>query len=737
MTKIDENLYGTIIKLIEKSMQVVMDYGDKKRPERVSTDEIARQTAFDILQKYSERTKSDLKSLRDFSEWDFLTLAFYGETNAGKSTLIEVLRIALGEESKKITQNEYREKIRELNIDFDEVSTISEKISLMTSLLANKESDFQDFQTKLLSTQRKLQEELQKIRKDTFDILQKQSLWKKFIRIFKKSDEELYLAAKETGYQELIEKNSKAIATNSKEIKNIEVDLWSAKRDLSFHESKYKSLIPLQDGEIIGDGRSDFTLETKSYTFSVGEQKVRIIDVPGIEGNEQKVHTSIDAAVKKAHLIFYITRKATPPGSGGDGQEGTIDKIKRQLGSQTEVWAIYNKSVTNPLALQAKSLINEGEVESLKVMDKALRESLGSAYQRCLLLSAMPAFYAKSECLLPVNPIYKNQQKFLSSMNRAEIFTRSGLTKFVNFITTEIPKNYEAKIHFSNLKKIRSCLEDGLKFLAEAIKTLSDAAEPMTKQIAATNTQLESLLDSMKKSIKSVVRDNLEKLKSDIRTDVYGYIAGNVSNDEFKEYLKQRLDVLKDDLGPLVERSLKSEFSYFQEKVGGIVKSHQSNIDDILKYKINAKFSEHKAGFGVDFNMNNGINMIGLMSSLGGAVSLIYGVFFASNPVGLAAMTVIGAIGLIFSFYKAVRSFFSSDYKMEQQRKSTDENIKNIFTGIENELIKMSDDACKQIDDEVVNLKINLQSTLDSSKRSIEALQLISRQVSQIHQKMV
>ncbi|GAA6987250.1 hypothetical protein ID0090_03400 [Helicobacter pylori] len=44
----------------------------------------------------------------------------------------------------------------------------------------------------------------------------------------------------------------------------------------------------MQDGAAIGDGRSDFTQKTKSYTFKHGDQNFVLLDVPGIEGDEKK-----------------------------------------------------------------------------------------------------------------------------------------------------------------------------------------------------------------------------------------------------------------------------------------------------------------------------------------------------------------------------------------------------------------------------------------------------------------
>ncbi|GAA7190665.1 hypothetical protein BD0068_07480 [Helicobacter pylori] len=93
----------------------------------------------------------------------------------------------------------------------------------------------------------------------------------------------------------------------------------------------------LQDGAIIGDGRSDFTLKTRSYSFQYNHQNFILLDVPGIEGSEKKVIDQISNATQKAHAIFYVTKTPNPQQKGEEGKRGTIEKIQRQLDSQTEV----------------------------------------------------------------------------------------------------------------------------------------------------------------------------------------------------------------------------------------------------------------------------------------------------------------------------------------------------------------------------------------------------------------
>ncbi|OEJ06881.1 hypothetical protein BHE89_19140 [Shigella sp. FC1967] len=127
-----------------------------------------------------------------------------------------------------------------------------------------------------------------------------------------------------------------------------------------------------------------------------------LLDVPGIEGKEGLVLKQIEDAVQQAHAVFYITNKAAPPQTGDEGRIGTLEKIKLHLNAQTEVWSIFNKKITNPkLSLKNRSLLSEDELSSLAGLDEIMREQLGHHYKKVVSLTALPAFLASTDCLVP------------------------------------------------------------------------------------------------------------------------------------------------------------------------------------------------------------------------------------------------------------------------------------------------------------------------------------------------
>ena len=99
-TKIYNFILTKIKELRESILKVqLFDEEAKKKHEEIKSK-------LDIIVNKLEKK---IKELENNSEWDRFTVAFYGETNAGKSTLIETLRIMLNEKEKLKDREKYKE----------------------------------------------------------------------------------------------------------------------------------------------------------------------------------------------------------------------------------------------------------------------------------------------------------------------------------------------------------------------------------------------------------------------------------------------------------------------------------------------------------------------------------------------------------------------------------------------------------------------------------------------------
>ena len=129
--------YETVGELLEEAVNKA------ESVELVGEDENAELIAINsTLKEINYAFKEEISKLEASSEWDKFCIAFFGETNAGKSTVIETLRIIYDEEQRRlekmdqekeyeITLIDYCEKYRELLIALQDTNALlaSKKVS--------------------------------------------------------------------------------------------------------------------------------------------------------------------------------------------------------------------------------------------------------------------------------------------------------------------------------------------------------------------------------------------------------------------------------------------------------------------------------------------------------------------------------------------------------------------------------------------------------------------------------
>lgn len=599
-----KNIYSGVEKSIKELQSIFKNTDDKDEKLKQFNQE-----ALEVFQKLESESLKELESLKSNEEWENFTIAFYGETGAGKSTLIECLRMFFKEQSKVVQQERFKR------------------------LYSNYQNNYQND-----------------------------------------------------------ERNKQAILNE---------------------------LHSLQDGVAIGDGRSDFTVETKSYTFKYNNKTFTLLDVPGIEGDEQKVIDQISNATQKAHAIFYVTKTPNPPQKGEEGKEGTIEKIQKQLGSQTDVWTIFNKPINNPRAFK-DGLINESEKESLKILNKKMKNILGKHYKGHKVVSAQAAFYGLSSALLPESDFYKNKQKFLEIFKVEELLYQSHFKPLAEFIAEELLKNSRAKIIQSNCNKALKVVEQ----LQKAIKiTIEKRIDPMIKEAQEHQQEARYNLNrSTEKFILNLTNSafcEIDQFKSDFREEMHARIERDIENKECEEIFENEHKQRAEKLRKNIKRRLNECKESFIEEIKKDIEQFEERIKDSL---IMLDRTNIDSGFDFSFNIDSGINKIGLFASIGGLVLLL-----ATPVLGEFALfggLVLGAIAI----FKSVWSFFDSDYKKSQQRKEVDKNLHQICEKIVQDVKSRLESRKKDIWEKIEKLKANLRP-VDNYKR-------MKRQLKEAHEKL-
>ncbi len=249
-----------------------------------------------------------------------------------------------------------------------------------------------------------------------------------------------------------------------------------------------------------------------------------------------------------------LTKKPTPPQKEEEKKEGTIEKIQKQLDSQTEVWTIFNKPINNSRAFK-DGLIDGSEKESLRDLDKKMKNILGKHYMGYKAVSAQMAFYGLSSALLPESDFYKNKQKFLDFFKEKELLLyKCHFKQLGEFISEALLKNSHAKITESNCNKALKVVEQ----LQKAIEiTIEKQIDPGIKETQEHQQEARFNLDrSTEKFISDLEKSAFSKInqfESDFRIEMHERIERGIGNDECKEIFKneheQRTKKLRKKIG--------------------------------------------------------------------------------------------------------------------------------------------------------------------------------------------
>ncbi|MCQ2876652.1 50S ribosome-binding GTPase [Helicobacter pylori] len=601
-----KNIYLGVEKSIKELQSIFKNTDDKDEKLKQFNQE-----ALKVFQQLEFKSLKELERLKNNEEWENFTIAFYGETGAGKSTLIECLRMFFKEQSKVDQQERFKR------------------------LYSNYQNNYQNDERK------------------------KQNI--------------------------------------------------------------LKELHSLQDGATIGDGRSDFTLKTQSYPFQYNHQNFVLLDVPGIEGDEQKVIDQISNATQKVHAIFYVTKTPNPPQKGEEGKRGTIEKIQRQLDSQTEVWAIYNKPINSPRALKDK-LINENEKESLKILNKEMKNILGKHYMGYKAVSVQMAFYGLSQALIPETDFDEKKQKFLEIFKVEELLLyKSHFKPLVEFIAEELLKNSRAKIIQSNCNKALKVVEE----LQKAIKTtIEKQIDPGIKETQEHQQEARFNLDRSKEKFISDLENSaarkINQFESDFRKEMHERIERGIGNDECKEIFNNELKQRETKLIEDIERRFKECEEQFRGSVGKNIEQLEERVKDSLAMLERIGIDSGNFDFNTDFNnMDSGINIMGLFSSIGGLVLL--GIVNIWNPVGWVEIGIAGLVALV-GAVKALWNVFNPDYKKSQQKEAVNENLNKACKEIAEKVGSQIERGKKDMFKKIKKLKADLNEPVENYEYKKERL---------------
>ncbi|MCH3914459.1 MAG: GTPase domain-containing protein [Acidaminococcaceae bacterium] len=333
------------------------------------------------------------------------------------------------------------------------------------------------------------------------------------------------------------------------------------------------------DGKIIGTGMADYTQQTQEYVVRINNKEFSFIDMPGIEGNEQKFSEMIQKAINRAHLVMYIYS------SGKHPETATVNKIKNYLRNDSDVYAICNvhlppKKKRDPddgtyedELQRSYNIVNDNEVKQTKA---ELKKQLSDNFKDALFLNGLLAFSSLAydqtfECTTIYNEsegikLQRQQRKYAENNDNdykrmQEISKISTLTEVIN----NHVKNFDVFIMNSNKKK----LLNRLNIMYQGVIKLQESCLITTKQIKENYRKFKrdiiSANRTFERDVSDIPRMAVKKMVTRFHNEFNDLIddnAGDLDEDDIRGFFEDNNSKMKS----MIKREMKKHFDEAQDR---------------------------------------------------------------------------------------------------------------------------------------------------------------------------
>ena len=474
-----------------------------------------------------------------------------------------------------------------------------------------------------------------------------------------------------------------------------------------------------QDGLIVGDGRQDFTKDYHEYKMSIAGKPFTLIDVPGIEGNEDDFRDVIKEALHKAHCVFYVQGHNKKPDSA------TAEKIKNYLGDWVNVYSIQNVrgSITNyDEPEERETLLTTDVLKNEKLIKESFQNILGNVYKGNITLQALLAMCAKASFSNKREDLQRNQEKLLKYFGNADEVLRFSQFHTIRQLVEEKASNFTDEIVEANKQKMTSLAHRSANSMENTLScgdvNISDIEQKLKNFRLDVKQILGSAQTNLEQKVLGIVRTKLSKLKNEL----YGLVGQGF--DALKSNGHKRAAAISSEIYAEITNAIRNEINNATRKIDNKKKelpsvSLKSNFNIRIHVNVNVDLSEalEELDLNLDKIGNFALGTAG-MAATGAAIgSFIPGV---GTLIGAGVGAAIGAVvsGVSGDGGKAEAKKYIAESISDAERNILSQVLYQI-NAVKRELNEEQRKLTSEIDKEIDNLNAlsNFTSSLENNIR--------------------
>ena len=762
MNDSQQNIYTKIINEIEELLNALKNGNEENEFEEYSKNgneenefkEYSKE-AINKLSDVRNEINENIKSLEKDSEWETFTIALYGETNAGKSTLVESLRILLNESRK----NEERQNFEQTKILLDSADKRIDENKKAISRIS------EELEQKILVSKKCINNRKNRIRKlkaiSDSNILKIQVKVDDFNLTISEIDEEIAKLGNEKSNLNRVILDKMLSSTWSmlrswfhkleeqKEINSLTCEVEQLEKKVYETKSEKESLVNQMENmkaQLINQVQS-ITNECESFEKEIKSYKMKTADQQSV------IKSELDINERKKNMMVDDLKNFSDGAIVGDGKSDftqTVGKyyfeIKGKSFTILDLPGIEGKEEDVQKAID--SAVNKAHVifyisKNPTPPQKGDDESLGTIEKISRQLSKnSEVYYIYNKPITSPRPLKEGLISGEESKSLKDVDTVLSDLFGENYASHKYLSAYPAFIALGNyygwkFDKSKQKFRDRFLDLSKVLdlSLVPNFASWMTGQLIV-NVE-EKIVNSNYKKISLTLQKTIEEIneihstfkrlqntlsenlgitsdKLDIAGSIYEQSLKNASHqsiiamkNEMRKKIYADIDKGIDDKSfeQILKKQTKEGVVYFTKTL----KSHMDKAGKEFVQEISdivATFQKHvselvdKYSNSMDFNFkfNPEINIkpnINVKATVVGIAEGIVGLVIIAvnitNPIGWVEL-VMSSLAMIWGVYKKIKAALNEDFHKAQQRKNADENIDKVAAEMEKELKKQQSD---------------------------------------------
>lgn len=402
------------------------------------------------------------------------------------------------------------------------------------------------------------------------------------------------------------------------------------------------------DGNIVGDGRSDFTQTYEEYNLEINGRAFTLIDVPGIEGNEKVYEDGIKKALRRAHIVFYVHGHNIKP------NEATAAKIKDYLGDWVNVYTIYNIRGAVSCYDEAEeriTLYTDKVQEQEALIKETFAEVLGDVYKGNISLQGLLAMCAFANFTPEREDLIRNQQKLLSFFSNPQAILDFSQFTHVQELVQLKSQNYLEEIIKANEQKMYAMARRAEASVQRTIDGQQENTERLKETLRCFKRDISEIFSTTKNCINSRSQAEVSRHVSHLCQSIYKIIDEESDKEKkVNDCVRYELSKLSNDIVGIIADEMKQLMDKVEKKKRQLDAEYSQNIKILNKkedVECNMNFDE--ALKELDISIGDCVDFVS--SVIGGAG---VGSIFTIIAPGVA--TAIGAIigGALYGLRKLV-----------------------------------------------------------------------------------